>query len=99
MPAELIVAPEATGDLDEAYGWYEAQRRGLGEEFLRCVDARVQSILRSPESCPVLRASYRRGLVRRFPYAVAYEYVDGTVTVYGVFHSASDPSKWRHRLP
>lgn len=41
---------------------------------------------------------YRRALVRRFPYAVFYEYADNTVTVYCLFHTARDPDKWRTRL-
>jgi hypothetical protein len=39
MAAELRIAPEAEQDIEEAYGWYERQRGGLGEEFLTCVDA------------------------------------------------------------
>jgi len=42
--------------------------------------------------------NYRRGLVRRFPYAIFYEYVEGRVTVYGVFHTSRDPDKWRQRV-
>ncbi|HXH09488.1 MAG TPA: hypothetical protein VNP04_06975 [Alphaproteobacteria bacterium] len=34
MAAELIIAPEASHDLAEAYAWYEGRRVGLGEEFL-----------------------------------------------------------------
>ena len=36
MAAELIIAPEAQQDVDEAYNWYEDRRHGLGEEFLGC---------------------------------------------------------------
>jgi plasmid stabilization system protein ParE len=43
--------------------------------------------------------NYRRALVRRFPYAVFYEYAEETVTVYCVFHTSQDPEKWRQRLP
>ena len=38
-------------------------------------------------------------LVRRFPYAVFYEYAEPTATVYSVFHTSRDPEKWRERLP
>jgi len=99
MAAELIIAPEAALDLDEAHAWYERQRLGLGEEFLTCVDACVQGILRNPEMHTTVHQSYRRGLVRRFPYAVFYEYADGVVTVYGILHTSRDPAKWRQRLP
>jgi len=99
MAAELIVAPEAEQDIAEAYGWYDGQRVGLGEDFLSCVDACIQSILRNPELRRVVHENYRRGLVRRFPYAVFYEYSDGVVIVYCVFHTSRDPEKWRQRLP
>jgi len=47
----------------------------------------------------VVHEGYRRSLVRRFPYAVFYEHVESTVTVYAVFHTSRDPEKWRQRLP
>lgn len=80
MAAELIVAPEAEQDIAEAYGWYEGQRVGLGEEFLSCVDASIETICRWPEIYAVIYEHYRRVLVRRFPYAVFYEYEGNTVT-------------------
>jgi plasmid stabilization system protein ParE len=99
MAAKLLVAREAAQDIDEAYSWYETQRAGLGEEFLTCVDACLQAICRMPEMQEKVHEEYRRGLVRRFPFAIFYEYADGAVTVYCVFHTARDPAKWRKRLP
>ncbi len=98
MAAEVIIAPEAEQDLAEAYAWYENRRPGLGEEFLSCVDAGIQTIARMPEMYSIVHENYRRALVRRFPYAIFYEHVQGTVTVYCVFHTARDPQKWRQRL-
>jgi plasmid stabilization system protein ParE len=98
MAANLIVAPEAEQDMAEAYAWYEGRRPGLGEEFMSCVDAYIQALCRTPEMHGLFHDNYRRGLVRRFPYAVFYEYAEDTVTVYGVFHTSRDPQKWRERL-
>lgn len=36
---DLIILREAEQDAQDAYAWYEQQESGLGEEFLRCVDA------------------------------------------------------------
>jgi plasmid stabilization system protein ParE len=99
MATRLIVTPETEADLDSAYAWYEARRRGLGEEFLDCVDASVQVLLRWPLAFEVVHENYRRALVRRFPYAVFYEFADDALTVYAAFHTARDPQKWRDRLP
>lgn len=98
MAAELVVDPDAEQDLAEAYGWYESRRAGLGEEFLSCVDACIQTICRTPAMHPVLHETYRRALVRRFPYAVFHEYANEAVTIYGVFHTSRDPQRWRQRL-
>lgn len=99
MAADFIIAPEVELDISEAYGWYEGHRSGLGEEFLSCVDACIQKIRRTPDVYAKVHEEYRRALVRRFPYAVFYEYKEGTVTLYCVFHTARDPEKWRQRLP
>lgn len=98
MPVKLIIAPEALNDVDEAYCWYEDRRPGLGEEFLGCVDACIQGICRMPDRNPVIHEEYRRALVRRFPYAVFYEYTADMVTVYSIFHTSQDPRKWHSRL-
>lgn len=80
MAAKLILASEVERDFDKAYAWYEERRTGLGEKFLSCVDACIQAIWRNPEVYAIAFDSYRRGLVRRFPYAVFYEYSNETVT-------------------
>lgn len=98
MAAKPIIAPEAAQDIDEACDWYEAQRAGLGYEFLRCIEACTQAICRTPEMYSKVFEDYRRGLLRRFPYAIFYEYADDVVTIYCVFHTARDPEKWRERL-
>jgi plasmid stabilization system protein ParE len=99
MTVKLRIAPEAARDIDEAYSWYESQRVGLGEDFLSCVDACLQAICRRPEMHEKVHQDYRRGLIRRFPYAIYYEYDHSAVTVYCVFHTSRDPDKWRKRLP
>jgi plasmid stabilization system protein ParE len=99
MAVELIISPEALQDLASAYDWYDSQRAGLGEEFLSCVDACIHAICRDPEIFEKVLADYRRALVRRFPYAVFYEYESRIVTVYCIFHTSRHPEKWRQRLP
>lgn len=70
MAAELVFAPEAQEDIDEAYCWCEDRRLDLGEEFLDCVDACIQAICRMPELHAKIHEDFPRALVSRFPYAV-----------------------------
>ncbi len=76
MTARLVFAPEAEQDVVESHRWYEAQRLGLGREYLNCVEA-TPAIRRIPEMHSVVHNAYRRTLVRRFPYAVFCEYEGG----------------------
>jgi plasmid stabilization system protein ParE len=99
MATELILAPEVELDLAETYAWYEKRRVGLGEEFLTSVDACLEGIRRQPEMYAIVHETYRRALIRRFPFAIFYEYAGTEVTVYAVFHASRDPEKWRKRLP
>lgn len=99
MAANLVLVPEAAQDIAEACAWYEDRRCGLGAEFVSCVDGSFQRISRTPEMYAKVHQEYRRALVRRFPYAVFYEYAEGMVTIYCVFHTSREPEKWRRRLP
>jgi plasmid stabilization system protein ParE len=94
----VILTPAAERDVSEAYWWYEEQDAGLGEEFLRCLEAAISRISTSPLIYPVRFDDFRRILIRRFPYAVYFEHDDTTVTVFGVFHGAQDPAKVAARL-
>jgi len=98
MVAELVLSEEAEQDIAEAAAWYERQRQGLGEDFMTRVDACFNALCRTPEMHQLVKRNFRRGLVRRFPYAVFYEYTDEKVIVYGVLHTSQDPKKWRERL-
>jgi len=71
---------------------------GLGGKSLTWFWGFLWPICHTPAINAIIHEDYRRGLVRRFPYAVFYDHDDGKVTVYGVFHTSRDPSKWRRRL-
>jgi plasmid stabilization system protein ParE len=98
MAVELVFAPDVQIDIEDAYAWYEERRPGLGEEFLSCVESCLHTICRSPDLYPKVYEEYRRALVRRFPYAVFYEFHDDKVVVYSVFHTSQNPKKWTSRL-
>ncbi len=96
--SNFVILPEAEDDVAQAYKWYESQELGLGEEFLRCVDACIQFIRRNQEMYPVVHQNYRRAMIRRFPYVLFYENSETSITIYAVFHCSQDPQKWRNRL-
>ena len=97
MKYDLIIRPEAEQDMHGAFGWYEDCFSGLGREFLRCVDASIAQISRSPSTYPVIYNGIRRILTRRFPFGVFYIIVKQNIIVLAVLHARRDPSLWRKR--
>ena len=96
-----VLLPEAKRDAADAYAWYEQQSQGLGMEFLRCIETTILAIQRSPELYPIVHESYRRALVRRFPFAIFFEFTrqSNRCVVFSIFHCSQDPDKWKSRLP
>lgn len=68
----LQLTSVAEQDLLEAIAWYDDQQLGLGDEFLRTVDATLANIARDPFHYQQPHHSIRRGLVPRFPYGIFY---------------------------
>ena len=98
MKKPVIVRSEAEADLSEAYQWYEQQVRGLGSEFLLCVDAVMASIERNPQLHPVVhRGVIRRAFTRRFPYGVFFVEGERSVSVIAVAHVKRNPRFWKDR--
>ena len=98
MSRRLIVRPEAEDEMTGAFDWHEDRVPGLGSEFLLCVDAVFNSILRNPQQFPRVHRIVRRALTRRFPYAVFFVEDDERVVVLSVFHAKRNPQRWQERI-
>ena len=57
MTRHVVVRPEAAGDIEDAYNWYERARTGLGEEFLAAVREGPDSAVAHPEQFPLVHRS------------------------------------------
>jgi len=98
----LRIDRRASEEFDAAADWYEAQRKGLGQEFIDAVDETIALILDNPKqgtSVPgVDEPGLRRRLARRFPYAVVYLEAADEVLVVAVAHGHRRPGYWRDRV-
>ena len=94
MALPVVYRRKVGRDLAGAYGWYEEQRAGLGEQFLAAVDATFDAIERIPEMFRCVHGEVRRANVSRFPYAVFYRVDPKSVVVLAVLHTARDPRLW-----
>ena len=56
----LLLREEARKDIDEAHGWYNDRRPGLGSEFLAIVRSTLESIERAPSQYQIALDDIRR---------------------------------------
>jgi plasmid stabilization system protein ParE len=93
----LVLRPAAAADVEEAFLWYEAQRAGLGHEFLSAIEEVLKAILQAPNAYPAVHRNTRRAHVTRFPYGVFYRLAGQEVVVVACFHGRRNPRKWEGR--
>ncbi|MGH3086122.1 MAG: type II toxin-antitoxin system RelE/ParE family toxin [Rubrobacteraceae bacterium] len=98
MTRAVLLRPEADLEINEAADWYEARGQGLAAEFLRVLDARIESIRRDPLLYPVVYGEARRANLRRFPYSIIYTVREDEIAIIACFHGRRDPKGWRDRL-
>ena len=77
-------------DVAEAAEWYNAQRLGLGIEFIAEVQGADRLLLANPLRYAVRFDDIRRLNLRRFPYGIFFILQDETIVVIGVFHFRRD---------
>lgn len=98
MNHEIFIKPRAELDLFEAFKFYDEQSSGLGDEFIRCVGAKLEFINRNPNACPRMYKDFHRGLVSRFPYGIYYKIEGKRIVVFAVLDLRQDPERIRLRL-
>jgi plasmid stabilization system protein ParE len=69
---------------------YDHERKNLGEEFLREVDAALARIQINPFRQPIYYREYRRIITGRFPYKIFYVIGDDRLIVFRVLHVKQD---------
>jgi len=98
MRRSLIIRPEASAEIREAFDWYESQSAGLGTVFRDSLGTTLDKIRDNPGQYPVVYREVRRALLRRFPYGVFYLVEKKRITVLAVFHGRRDPRQWQKRV-
>ena len=75
----------------DAYEWYEAQKKGLGEEFLQELETFYLKLQSHPEYFHKIKKNFRQIALNRFPYVIVYELIKSEVVVFAVFHTKRNP--------
>jgi len=93
----VIIRPEAESDIEDAYQWYESKRKGLGENFLLCIEEALSRASRNPAIYSVVYKEVRRVLIHRFPFGVFFIVGEASISVIAVLHARRNPKKWKGR--
>ena len=89
MRLSIVLRRAAQSEFDEAADWYEQQRRGLGRDFVRQVQAVFNRLRRVPKQFPIVFENARQALVERFPDSVLFVVEPKRIVVLAVFQTVS----------
>ncbi|MBD0726343.1 hypothetical protein B6A10_14280 [Flavobacterium sp. L1I52] len=95
---KIHFAKEALFDIEDIVLWYEEQRIGLSYDFELCLEAGIDTILRSPEAYQKRYKNIKVRYISRFPYGIHYRFQKNEITVVGIFHTSRSPKNWSKRL-
>jgi plasmid stabilization system protein ParE len=97
MSLPVVFQASVREEIDEAYAWYEQQKKGLGEVFLAAVQVALDQIGQTPEAHAPIYRTVRHCRVKRFPFAVYYRVEPSRIGVIAVHHGKRDPRTWQSR--
>ena len=78
--------------------FYEERNRGLGERFLKAVEATEADICEHPLWGQPFEAGTRKQRVKKFPFALIYKKFPRFIMVFAVAHFSRKPGYWAGRL-
>jgi plasmid stabilization system protein ParE len=94
MTLPVVFRRRFRNDLAAGYDWYEAQRPGLGEDFLSAVQSTVRNIESYSEIFAAVHGDVRRVIIPKFPFAIFYVVEPTRVVALRLLHTARDPKLW-----
>ena len=86
MTRLVRVRPEAELDLLFAAGWYEAQRQGLGADFIEELSELIAALAENALLYAEIFEGVRRMFAHRFPFVVTYQVMTDEVVVISILH-------------
>ncbi len=98
MPYKLRIRAAAEADIQDAYNYYETCQKGLGQDFILCIESALEKITKNPDHYPVVHRRIHRILVKRFPFGIFFILKENTLIVLAVLHASRNPRRWKARV-
>jgi toxin ParE1/3/4 len=93
MNYEIVLQSEAVDDIQAVFDWYEAQRSGLGYEFIDEIEDGLERLSRHPQHYSATSQKYRKLRIKRFPYLIVFEIEDLRVIINSVRRISQEPKR------
>jgi toxin ParE1/3/4 len=94
----ILLHTQAKTEMREARDYYEEQKPDLGFEFVEEVEDGIERIQQNPRGFPVFQnSSYRRCLLKRFPYRILFRESDQDIRIIAIAHFKRKPDYWKKR--
>lgn len=96
MTYRCVFHSDVKTDYDEAYEWYELQKKGLGDKFIASVRYKMAQIALQPETYrEKSKKGYREALIDDFPFSIVYKIYkrDKLIFVNAIHHYKKHPKK------
>ncbi len=89
---------EFPSDVSDALSYYDAIAIDLGNRFRDALKSTLDDIRDRPESFGYTDPPTRGAMLSRFPYTIVFRVTESQLLFGGVFHSASEPTRWHKRM-
>jgi plasmid stabilization system protein ParE len=93
----LFISVEAAADIHEAVTWLGGISANLPVRFEEELERVYASILDYPKISSSVYKTFRRALLRLFPYSVFYVLDVSVVLIVAVVHQSRDEETWKRR--
>lgn len=100
MDYNIIISIAAENDTIEAYKYYEDQKTGLGDRFLKELDSFYKKLKDHPSYYSFVsdRKITRSVALKIFPYKIIFQIENDEVYVFAVYHFRQNPDQLIKRL-
>jgi hypothetical protein len=90
--------PEFENDVRLVRDWYESQRPGYGRELVDQLGNTTSGIEQFPFGFPKFQNDWRRAILVRFPFQIAYCVLEDEILLVGLGHLHESPEGFVDRL-
>ncbi|MFX1707173.1 type II toxin-antitoxin system RelE/ParE family toxin [Chitinophaga sp. CC14] len=95
MSYTVVILLSAEKEIAEAFSWYEEQKEGLGDRFIKTLRRHITHLADYPEHYQTHHQNYRKSKLDSFPYVIVFKLYKSQkeIIVSSIFHTSRKPTR------